>query len=128
MGLLVAISSLSLFLSYNYMEVGIASTLLFVYPIMVALIMALVFKEKLTGQTIFCILLALAGIGLLYKSSDGTTLNLTGVMLVMASALSYAIYITRCKPVDTEKRGYAPADFLYTAFRRISIFCPCRIR
>lgn len=128
MGLLVAISSLSLFLSYNYMEVGIASTLLFVYPIMVALIMALVFKEKLTGQTIFCILLALAGIGLLYKSSDGTTLNLTGVMLVMASALSYAIYISRCKPVDTEKRGYAPADFLYTAFRRISIFCPCRIR
>lgn len=75
------------------MEVGIASTLLFVYPIMVALIMALVFKEKLTLQTVFCILLALSGIGLLYKSGDGTTLSLTGVLLVMASALSYAIYI-----------------------------------
>ncbi len=30
MGLLVALSSLALFLSYNYMEAGIASTLLFV--------------------------------------------------------------------------------------------------
>lgn len=40
-----------------------------------------------------CILLALAGIGLLYKSGDGTTLSLTGVVLVMVSALSYAIYI-----------------------------------
>lgn len=44
MGLLVALSSLTLFQSYNYMEAGIASTLLFVYPIMVALIMAVVFK------------------------------------------------------------------------------------
>lgn len=92
-GLLVAISSLSLFQSYNYMDAGIASTLLFVYPIMVALIMAFGFKEKLTIQTIFCIVMALAGIGLLYKGGDGATLSLTGTLLVMASALSYAIYI-----------------------------------
>lgn len=93
MGFLVAFSSLALFQSYNYMEAGIASTLLFVYPILVALIMAFVFKEKLTLQTILCILLALGGIGLLYKGGDGTTLNLAGVALVMGSALSYAIYI-----------------------------------
>ena len=53
MGLLVALSSLALFLSYNYMEAGIASTLLFVYPIMVALIMAFVFKEKLDSANDF---------------------------------------------------------------------------
>lgn len=93
MGLLVALSSLTLFQSYNYMDAGIASTLLFVYPIMVALIMALVFKEKVAIQTVVCILLALGGIGLLYKSDDGTTLSLTGTMLVFTSALSYALYI-----------------------------------
>lgn len=93
MGLLVALSSLTLFLSYNYMAVGIASTLLFVYPIMVALIMAMVFKEKLALQTIVCMLLALGGIGLLYKSEDGSTLSLIGTLLVFASSLSYAIYI-----------------------------------
>lgn len=93
MGLLVALSSLTLFLSYNYMAAGIASTLLFVYPIMVALIMAMVFKEKLPLQTIVCMLLALGGIGLLYKSEDGSTLSLIGTLLVFASSLSYAIYI-----------------------------------
>lgn len=46
LGLLVALSSLSLFLSYNYMDAGIASTLLFVYPIFVALIMAFGFREN----------------------------------------------------------------------------------
>lgn len=93
MGLLVALSSLALFQSYKYMEAGIASTLLFVYPIMVALIMACFFKEKLTMQTILCILLALGGIGLLYRGEDGSTLSLTGILLVVVSALSYAIYI-----------------------------------
>ena len=93
LGLLVALSSLTLFLSYNYMAAGIASTLLFVYPIMVALIMAMVFKEKLALQTIVCMLLALGGIGLLYKSEDGSTLSLIGTLLVFASSLSYAIYI-----------------------------------
>ena len=93
MGLLVALSSLTLFQSYNYMAAGIASTLLFVYPIMVALIMAFLFKEKLTLQTILCIILALGGIALLYKGEDGSTLSLLGVLLVIVSALSYAIYI-----------------------------------
>ena len=93
MGLLMSVSSLTLFESYNYMEAGIASTILFVYPILVALIMAIFFKEKLTIQTLVCIGLALVGISLLYQSEDGTTLNTVGIAFVVASALSYAIYI-----------------------------------
>ena len=93
MGIMVALSSLTLFLSYNYMEAGIASTLLFVYPIMVALIMSCVFKEEIKPLTIFCIFMALSGIGLLYQGDNGQPISLQGVLLVMASALSYAIYI-----------------------------------
>ena len=93
MGLLVALSSLALFLSYNYMAAGIASTMLFVYPILVALIMTLVFHERITLQTVVCIALALVGIGLLYRSADGATLSLTGTVFVMVSALAYALYI-----------------------------------
>lgn len=92
-GLLVAISSLTLFQSYNYMDAGIASTLLFVYPILVALIMTIGFKEKMTVQMILCIVMALGGIGLLYKGEEGSTLSLTGTILVLVSALTYAIYI-----------------------------------
>lgn len=93
MGILVAVSSLTLFESYNYMDAGIASTILFVYPIIVALIMTFVFKEKLKKLTVLCIFLALGGISLLYKSEDGTSLDLTGTLLVFVSALTYAIYI-----------------------------------
>lgn len=93
MGILMALSSLTLFLSYTYMDAGIASTLLFVYPIMVAVIMAVGFREKLNLVTVACIVMALAGIGLLYKNSDGTTISLTGTIMVMLSSLTYAVYI-----------------------------------
>ncbi len=92
-GVLFSISSLSLFVCYNYMAAGIASTLLFVYPVMVALIMAVFFKEKITRVTQLSIALSLVGIGLLYKGEDGAVLSFTGVVLVLISALSYAIYI-----------------------------------
>lgn len=92
-GILCAVSSLTLYMSYNYMDAGIASTMLFVYPLIVALLMWLFFKEKMTLRTVVCIAMALAGIGLLYKSSDGTTLSTAGTLLVMGSALSYALYL-----------------------------------
>ena len=93
LGLLFSLSSLTLFQSYNYMDAGIASTLLFIYPILVAIIMATLFKERLSKQTILCIIVTLCGIALLYSNDDGSTLSLMGVMLVFASAISYAIYI-----------------------------------
>ena len=37
--------------------------------------------------------MALSGIGLLYQGDNGQPISLQGVLLVMASALSYAIYI-----------------------------------
>lgn len=92
MGLLFSASSLFLYTSYNYMDAGIASTILFVYPILVALIMALGFHERITPLTVFCIALAVLGIALLYKGG-AETLSLTGVALVLLSSLSYAVYI-----------------------------------
>ncbi|NLV52082.1 MAG: DMT family transporter [Bacteroidales bacterium] len=93
LGLLMALSSKALFHSYNYMDAGIASTLLFVYPLMVALIMAFFFHEKLTLPTGFSIALALIGIVMLYQGGNGATLSLAGTLMVMASSLTYAIYI-----------------------------------
>ena len=55
--------------------------------------MATFFHEKVTAATVIAILLSLAGIALLNQTGDGTSLSLWGVMLVMLSSLTYAIYI-----------------------------------
>lgn len=93
LGVFMSTSSTTLYFSFNFMDVGIASTLLFVYPVMVAVIMATFFHEKVTAATVIAILLSLAGIALLNQTGDGTSLSLCGVMLVMLSSLTYAIYI-----------------------------------
>ena len=93
LGVLFATSSLSLFVSFHHMDAGVASTLLFVYPVIVAVMMALFFHEKVTLVTVFSIFLALVGIGLLYQGDNGGTLSTVGVLLVMLSSLTYAVYI-----------------------------------
>ena len=93
MGLLFSFSSLTLFLSYNYMDAGIASTILFVYPVLVAILMAVFFKEKISPITMISIALAFTGISLLYQGEGGQTLSLIGVALVFLSSLTYALYI-----------------------------------
>ena len=92
-GVFFVLSSITLFRSYLYMDSGIASTILFIYPVMVALIMAVFFKEKVSLQTWVCIAMALAGIGLLYKAPDGAVLSIVGVLFVLGSALAYTLYI-----------------------------------
>ncbi|WP_295961825.1 DMT family transporter [uncultured Alistipes sp.] len=108
MGLLFSFSSLFLFESYNHMDAGIASTILFLYPVLVAVIMAVGFREKVTRATVLSILLAFTGIALLYKGGDGRALSFAGVALVFLSSLCYAIYIvgvnrSSLRDMSTEK-------------------------
>lgn len=93
LGVVFSTSSITLYFSFCFMDAGIASTLLFVYPVMVAVIMALLFKERLPAVSVFAIMLALSGIAMLYHGDGGATLSIRGVMLVMFSSLSYAVYI-----------------------------------
>lgn len=93
LGLLFTASSMTLYFSFHYIAAGVASTLLFTYPIMTAVIMGLIFKEKAGIKTIVAIILSLVGVLLLYWSDAGGALNTLGVILVLVSALTYAIYI-----------------------------------
>lgn len=93
LGVLFAASALTLYTSFKYMDSGIASTILFSYPIMVAVIMALFFKEKTSLLTIISIALSLCGILLLYQGDGEVRLSLLGVVLVLLSSLTYAVYI-----------------------------------
>ena len=93
LGVLFTASCLTYYESFLLIDAGIASTILFVYPVMVAGIMALFFKERITFSTVTAILLALGGIGLLYQEDGETSLSTMGIVLVIVSALCYAIYI-----------------------------------
>ena len=101
LGILMALSSLTLFESYRYMNSGVASTLLFVYPIMVAVMMIFFFHERFRAAVAICLVVMGAGLVMLMKPQGGESVSLLGVLLVMVSALTYALYIVM---VNVSKR------------------------
>lgn len=101
LGILMALSSLTLFESYRYMNSGVASTLLFVYPIMVAVMMIFFSHERFRAAVAICLVVMGAGLVMLMKPQGGESVSLLGVLLVMVSALTYALYIVM---VNVSKR------------------------
>lgn len=93
LGVLFALSAQCLFWGYQYLAVGTAATILFLYPVFVALLMAVLFKEKIPKISQIAILIAFLGVSLLYKGENGATLNPFGVGLLLLSAFMYALYI-----------------------------------
>lgn len=94
LGVVFSGSSQFLFVGYNYMSVGVASTILFTYPAFVALIMFAVFRERISWITQLSIFLAFVGVALLYLGDDITgTISLLGIIVILLSALSYALYM-----------------------------------
>lgn len=95
LGLLFIASSMTLYITFNLspQATGTASTILFTYPVMTAAIMTLFFRERLTAVTVGSILLAFVGVMLLSLGGDSGSLTTGGIILVLVSALTYALYI-----------------------------------
>lgn len=93
LGLFYSLSSECLFLGYDYLTPGIASTILFVYPVIVALIMVFFFREKITKPTIFSLIISLLGVGILSMKGASFQINVTGFLIALGSALFYALYL-----------------------------------
>ena len=104
LGLLYALSAEFLFLAYDYLSPGIASTIFFSYPIIVALVLVLFYKEKITFPTILSLLLVVAGVGVL-SIKEGSTINYIGLGISLLGALVYAFYILIINKVRIEASG-----------------------
>ncbi|MBP5646387.1 MAG: DMT family transporter [Bacteroidaceae bacterium] len=92
LGLLFSLSSLFLFESYRFIPSGLATTLVYLYPIFVALIMVAL-KSYPTWQTWIAIAVTFAGVILLSLPSGRLSLHAGGMILAALSALSYAFYL-----------------------------------
>lgn len=87
------VSSVFLLWGYKFMPSGIATTIHFMYPVITTLVMMLLFHEKNSLSRTLAILMAIAGVyALSYTDSQGET-NLVGIIIVLLSAVGYALYL-----------------------------------
>ena len=92
LGFFFAGSSITLFCSYEFIPSGLATTLIYLYPVFVALMM--VFLKIYPGwQTWLAIIATFLGIILLSTPSGDTRIRIPGVLLAVGSALCYSFYL-----------------------------------
>lgn len=92
LGLLYTSSSIFLFEAYNYIASGLATTLIFLYPVLVAIIM--VFLRVVPSWPVWLSIAAtFGGVIIMTQGSEGDSLSPVGVALSLGSALVYALFI-----------------------------------
>ena len=103
LGLLFTASSILLFESYKYIASGLATTLSFLFPVFVAIIM--VFLKVVPSIPVWLAIAATFAGVVIMSAGDGTqTVSALGVFLASASAFAYALFIVvinRSKSIST---------------------------
>lgn len=106
LSLLYAATAILLIESYKYIPSGVATTIHFLYPLAVTLIMSFIFRESTTVATYVAVVMSLAGVALLAwgKHIEGDFPR--GVVLALSTVVTYALYIvgvmkSRAANVDT---------------------------
>lgn len=92
-----AVTTLLLFISFSLIDVGIATTIHFIYPVFVTIGCVLFFKEKLGLKKAVSLLIATCGIACFFfgvDSSQGVNGGMfLGLALAVISGMTYAFYI-----------------------------------
>ena len=92
LGGLYACSSICLFEAYKYIASGLATTLVFLFPVLVAIIM--VFLKVVPSWPVWLSIVAtFVGVIIMTQGDSGETINPIGVVLSLGSAFAYALFI-----------------------------------
>lgn len=126
LGVLYLASSLFLLCGYEYMAAGVATTVHFLYPVCVVLLMIVFFGERASLTNIGAVILAILGVGLLSSSSgnsDGGAVSSLGMAIVVISALAYALYIIGIKRMNLGSLGGFKLTFYVLIFTAFLFLC-----
>lgn len=85
------ITTLTLYGAYNYISVGMTTTIHYIYPVLVTAVCIIFFKEKISKEKIVAVILSTIGICLFFDGSFST--NIKGILLALASGIAYGAHI-----------------------------------
>lgn len=123
LGLSVLYTASSLFLleSYLYIPSGIATTIHFLYPVFVTMLMVGFFKEHLSRIMTLAVMMAVGGVWLLSMGGGGGTISVPGVGMVLITVVAYGSYIVGVNRSSAGKVDGFVMTFYVLAFT--AVFC-----
>lgn len=85
-------TTITLFISYNYLDSGLATSLHYIYPALVCIFSFILYKEKITTEKLLSLILSIGGVYALI-AFENRTLNFTGILLALLSGVGYAVNV-----------------------------------
>lgn len=115
-----AATAMTLYVSYNFIATGVATTLHFVYPILVIIGSAVFYKDRLTFIKVFCGILSTIGIYLLY--SGELSGSLFGIFMALLSGITYAFCVLYIDKSGLKKMYSFKLTFYLSVIASIAMF------
>lgn len=112
---------LTLFASYNYISVGLATVLHFIYPAIVTCLSFFIFKENLSAYKIGSLILSILGVYILIGFNI-KKLNMLGIILALVSGITYSIYILQIGYSSMKDINNIVLIFYISLFASLGIF------
>lgn len=108
--------------SYEYIASGLATTVHFLYPIFVSLIMIIFFKEQKSALLFIAALLSLLGVGFMCWHGEPSKGLAIGLTLSAITVFTYGLYIVG---LNKSRASQIPVETLtfYVLFLGCVIFC-----
>lgn len=103
-GIMNVVTRILLTYSYQYLDVGIATTLHFLYPLFAALLGTLCFREKMPVYKWIAFVVASLSVSLFTTGAQGGG-QMIGILLAVSSAVCFALYM-----LITEKANLTDLD------------------
>jgi len=109
-----------LYMSYEFISVGLSSCIHFAYPVILACIYAFIFKEKFSKTKVLALALGFGGMWFFLDSN--VTINLIGILAALMSALTYAFYLIVMDKWGLKSMNGFKLSFYCCIFSGISLY------
>lgn len=114
------ITTLLLYSSYQYLDVGTSTTLHFMYPLFVTLICHFIYKDVLTKRHIFALVLALIGIFTFINFNDLNKIK--GIIFALTSGVTFSIYLVGIEKLKLSRMNDYKLSFYLALVMTVSLF------
>ena len=115
-----AVPILLLYASYNFISTGLATTLHFIYPFMIVLVSALLYREKIPMLKIASSVVVTLGIFLF--ADIETVSDTAGITLALLSGIFYSFYVIYIDRSGLDTMNYVKLTFYVMLIMSASVF------
>ncbi len=114
-----ALPILLLYISYNHISAGLATTLHFVYPILIIFASSVIYRERISKTTILSAIIVT--IGIFMFADINSAADKIGIILAILSGVLYSFYVVYMDKSGLDKMQYSKFTFYLMLFMSISV-------